>query len=57
MDTQAKQGTPISTMAKHLMGIFHSQKGGKAFRRYLSENIFDKDATTDVVKKAIEFTN
>ncbi len=57
MDTQAKQGTPISTMAKHLMGIFHSQKGGKAFRRYLSENIFDKNTTTDVVKRALEFTN
>ena len=55
MKIQNKAGTPIHTMAKHLMGIFHSQKGGKAFRRYLSENMFDKNVTADVVKQALEF--
>ena len=57
MQDQHKLGTPIHTMAKHLMGIFHSQKGGKAFRRYLSENMFDKNVTSDVVKKALEFVS
>ncbi|MGB1360893.1 MAG: tRNA dihydrouridine(20/20a) synthase DusA [Alphaproteobacteria bacterium] len=53
MDMEHKNATPIHTMAKHLMGIFHSQKGGKAFRRHLSENMFEKDVTTDVVKQAL----
>ena len=36
-----------------VVGIFHAQKGGKRFRRYLSENAHKKGAGIDVVKQAM----
>ena len=50
---QLIEGTPLQHMTRHILGIFHGQPGGKAFRRHLSENAFRKDAGIDVLEKAI----
>ena len=50
---QLIEGTPLQHMTRHILGIFHGQPGGKAFRRHLSENAFRKDAGIDVLEKAM----
>jgi tRNA-dihydrouridine synthase A len=35
---QLAGGRRLNQMARHLVGLFHSQPGGRAWRRYLSEN-------------------
>ncbi len=55
VDTQISQGVPLNACAKHLMGMFHAQKGGKAFRRHLSQNMHAKGATTTVIHDALAF--
>ncbi len=55
MDTQIAEGVPPSACAKHLMGIFYAQQGGKAFRRYVSENIHKQGATSTIVQDALGF--
>lgn len=31
-------GTPAKSITRHMIGLFHEQSGGRAWRRYLSEN-------------------
>ena len=50
---QLIEGTPLQHMTRHILGIFHGQPGGKAFRRHLSGNAFRKDAGIDVLEKAM----
>ena len=38
-------GTPVKTVARHMLGLFAGQRGGKAWRRYLSTEAFKPDAT------------
>ena len=54
MDQQmAENGIGLRYMAKHLLGLFQGVTGARLFRRYLSENMHHKNATTDVVKQAL----
>ncbi|MES3006389.1 MAG: tRNA dihydrouridine(20/20a) synthase DusA [Pseudomonadota bacterium] len=50
---QLNEGTPLQHMTRHILGLFHGQPGGKAFRRHLSENAFRKDATISVLQDAL----
>ncbi|MCG8415386.1 MAG: tRNA dihydrouridine(20/20a) synthase DusA [Pseudomonadales bacterium] len=47
------KGTPLKHMSRHLLGLFKGQKGGKQFRRHLSENSHRKDAGLSVLKDAL----
>lgn len=53
VETQLRQGTPLQHMTRHILGLFHGQPGGKAFRRHLSTNAFRKDATITVLQDAL----
>ena len=53
--TQMAKGIALHTCAKHLMGMFHGQKGGKAFRRYLSQHMHKKNASTAVITDALSY--
>ncbi len=46
-------GLPIWHMVRHSLGLFHGQKGGKVFRRHLSQNAVKKDATPAVFADAL----
>jgi len=46
-------GTPLYAVAKHLLGLFHGQRGGKQFRRYLSENGHAGSAGIDTFRAAL----
>lgn len=53
VEAQLRQGTPLQHMTRHILGLFHGQPGGKAFRRHLSTNAFRKDATISVLQDAL----
>lgn len=52
---ELEKGTPLKHMSRHLLGLFKGQKGGKQFRRHLSENSHKKDAGLNVLKDALAF--
>ena len=51
------KGTHIRHMAKHLLGLFTGIRGARAYRRYLSENMFAEDADVSVVRSAVNLVS
>ena len=56
IESELKKGTPLKHMTRHLLGLFKGQKGGKQFRRHLSENAHREDAGIEVIADALKFT-
>lgn len=48
-----EEGGKISHITQHLLGLFHGQRGGRLFRRSLSENAHKKEATHHIIKEAM----
>jgi tRNA-dihydrouridine synthase A len=46
------QGTPISRITRHILGLFQSQPGAKAWRRHISENAHRNDAVPELITEA-----
>lgn len=51
------KGTPLKHMSRHLLGLFKGEKGGKQFRRHLSENSHRQNAGLEVINDAIGFVS
>jgi tRNA-dihydrouridine synthase A len=47
-----ERGTPVRSVAKHMMGLFQGLPGARAWRRYLSENMHAADAGPEVLVRA-----
>ena len=56
IESELKKGTPLKHMTRHLLGLFKGQKGGKQFRRHLSENAHRESAGIEVIADALKFT-
>nr|WP_033415524.1 tRNA dihydrouridine(20/20a) synthase DusA [Hahella ganghwensis] len=54
IEKQHANGLPIWHMVRHSLGLFHGQKGGKVFRRHLSQNAVKKDASPAVFEEALK---
>ena len=50
---QLAEGVRLGTLAKHLLGLFHGQRGARLFRRYLSDHIHKPGADTDILWQAL----
>lgn len=50
---QLDQGIYLNRMTKHVLGLFHQQRGAKYWRRYISENAHKPGAGLDVIKTAL----
>ena len=50
---QAKAGTAVKHISRHLLGLFQGLPGAKAWRRYLSENAFRDDYNTQLLNQAL----
>ncbi len=57
VESELQQGTPLRHMARHLMGLFKGQSGGKLFRRHLSDNCHRSDASIGVLLDAAAFVS
>lgn len=53
LEKRLAEGAPLYAVIKHLLGLFHGQRGGKQFRRYLSENGHKRDAAVDTFRAAL----
>jgi tRNA-dihydrouridine synthase A len=47
------RGGRLSNVTRHILGLYHGQPRGKAFRRHLSECATEVSATADVLQAAI----
>jgi tRNA-dihydrouridine synthase A len=54
MNEKMKSGTHLKHMVKHMLGLFAGIPGARAYRRYLSENMFREHAGIEVLDKALE---
>lgn len=46
-------GTPLQCMTRHILGLFRGVRGGKQFRRHLSEHAFRRTAGLSVLLDAL----
>ncbi len=53
---QLSQGLKLNNISRHILGLFHGQKGAKAWRRYISENAHKPGADERVILEALKFT-
>jgi len=53
LEQRLAAGAPLYAVTKHLLGLFHGQRGGKQFRRYLSENGHAREAGVEVFRAAL----
>lgn len=49
-----EEGVRLHHMTRHLLGLFSGCRGGKRFRRYLSESAWREDAGIEVFDRALE---
>lgn len=52
IEQQLQEGVPLSYITRHMLGLFHGMRGGKQFRRVISEQAYKKDAGIQVLHQA-----
>lgn len=52
---ELEQGTPLKHISRHLLGLFKGEKGGKQYRRHLSENCHQQGAGIEILEEAISY--
>lgn len=55
IERRMADGWSLYGVVRHLLGLFHGQRGGKQFRRHLSENGHERDAGVEVFRDALAF--
>ncbi|MEH6578956.1 MAG: tRNA dihydrouridine(20/20a) synthase DusA [Amphritea sp.] len=53
VEEQLQQGVYLGHITRHVLGLFHGQRGGRQFRRFISENAHKPGADIDVLKQAV----
>ena len=54
MQSELDKGLPLKILAQHIFGLFNGLPGARAWRRYLSENIYTKGAGLEVINEAVK---
>ena len=57
VEEQLSRGTYLGHMTRHILGLFHGQRGGRQFRRHISENAHRQGAGIEVLKQAAELVS
>jgi tRNA-dihydrouridine synthase A len=50
---QLARGTPLRSIARHVLGLYHGQSGGRRFRQILSDAARLRDAGPDLLLEAL----
>ena len=53
---QLAKGARLHHMARHILGLYNSQKGGRLFRRHISDHAYKPDAKSEVLIEAQKAT-
>ncbi len=54
--TELAHGTALKHITRHVLGLFHAQPGGRAFRQILSEGAHRVGADWSLVERALAAT-
>ena len=54
IERQLKEGERLGRITRHMLGLFAGQPGARAWRRYLSEHAFQKEAGVETVRMALD---
>jgi tRNA-dihydrouridine synthase A len=46
------RGTRLSSITRHMLGLYGGQPGAREYRRFLSEGARDPDANADLIRSA-----
>lgn len=55
VEQQLGKGTPLHHMSRHILGLFKGQRGGKQYRRHISEHSHKRGAGLSVLLDAMGF--
>ncbi|MFZ5634990.1 MAG: tRNA dihydrouridine(20/20a) synthase DusA [Pseudomonadota bacterium] len=53
VEAQLARGTALKHMTRHILGLYHGERGGRAFRRILSEDAHRPGARWDLIERAL----
>lgn len=53
VENELRERVKLSNITRHILGLFHGQKGGRLWRRLLSEKVLNH-GSIDVIKNALE---
>ncbi|MBP7597889.1 MAG: tRNA-dihydrouridine synthase, partial [Pseudoxanthomonas sp.] len=56
VETQLAKGVALKHLTRHVLGLFHAQPGGRAFRQVLSEGAHKPGADWSLVEQALAAT-
>lgn len=56
VEAQLRLGVALKHITRHLLGLFHAQPGGRAFRQILSEGAHRSDADWSLLERALAVT-
>ncbi len=56
VETQLARGTALKHMTRHILGLFHGERGGRAFRQILSEGAHRPGADWELIEHALAAT-
>lgn len=54
IEGQCAQGVRLAAVTRHVLGLYHGEPGGRAFRRILSERTHAADSGWDAVEAALD---
>jgi tRNA-dihydrouridine synthase A len=57
IEAQLDRGTLLKHMTRHILGLFHAERGGRAFRQILSEGAHRAGANWSLVEQALAMTD
>jgi tRNA-dihydrouridine synthase A len=52
VESELAAGVPLNRITRHILGLFHGQPGARAWRRYLSNHSYQRDADSNVILRA-----
>ena len=53
VERERARGVPLKVMARHLLGLYHGEPGGRQFRRALSETAHRSEANGRTILRAL----
>lgn len=54
VEQQLKAKTKLSSITRHILGLFQGQKGARLWRRYISENAHREGAGVNILQEALQ---
>ena len=57
VETQLAHGIALKHMTRHILGLFHAERGGRAFRQILSEGAHRSGANWSLIEQALAATD